>query len=288
MAKSRKQKFKPSAHTPYHRPSKAHDHAVKHAAKNQKSGPLRQHQIPTIPFEPIHRILLVGEGDFSFAHSLYTSHHCENLTATCLDSATTLAEKYPQSTRHIQELENATSKDETAKAKILFGVDATKLGKGGLGSGGKEVKKGDFDRIVFNFPHVGGLTKDVNRQVRHNQGIAGLLVNFFKAALPLLASNGSIILTIFESEPYSLWNVRDLARHVHLKVGRSFKFQAEAYPGYKHARTLGNIEGGGGWKGETRAARTYVFEKQDGEGRQEQETSRKGKSSGSSDSDEDD
>ena len=170
MAKSRKQKFKLSAHTPYHRPSKTHDHAVKHAPKNQISGPQRQHQIPTIPFEPTHRILLVGEGDFSFAHSLYTSHHCENLTATCFDSATTLAEKYPQSTRHIQELENATSKDETVKAKILFGVDATKLGKGGLGSGGKEVKKGDFDRIVFNFPHVGGLTKDVNRQVRHNQG----------------------------------------------------------------------------------------------------------------------
>ena len=32
------------------------------------------------------------------------------------------------------------------------------------------MKKGGFDRVVFNFPHVGGLTKDVNRQVRHNQG----------------------------------------------------------------------------------------------------------------------
>ncbi|KAI4270817.1 MAG: hypothetical protein LQ337_006446 [Flavoplaca oasis] len=285
MAKSRKQKSNLSAHTPYHRSSKAHDHTVKNAATIQVSQPQRQHQIPTIPFEPAHRILLVGEGDFSFAHSLYTSHHCENLIATCFDSAMALAEKYPQSTRNIQELENATCKDETVKVKILYGVDATKLGKGGLGSGGKEVKKGDFDRIVFNFPHVGGLTKDVNRQVRHNQE---LLVNFFKAALPLLASKGSIILTIFESEPYSLWNVRDLARHVHLKVGRSFKFQAEAYPGYKHARTLGNIEGGGGWKGETRDARTYIFERKDGEGRREQETSQKGKSSGSSDSDEDD
>lgn len=170
MAKSRKQKSNLSAHTPYHRSSKAHDHTVKNAATIQVSQPQRQHQIPTIPFEPAHRILLVGEGDFSFAHSLYTSHHCENLIATCFDSAMALAEKYPQSTRNIQELENATCKDETVKVKILYGVDATKLGKGGLGSGGKEVKKGDFDRIVFNFPHVGGLTKDVNRQVRHNQG----------------------------------------------------------------------------------------------------------------------
>ena len=77
--------------------------------------------------------------------------------------------------------------------------------------------------------------------------------------MPLLGSEGSIIVTIFEGEPYELWNIRDLARHVGLKVQRSFTFQASAYPGYKHARTLGNIEGGGGWKGEDRSARTYIF-----------------------------
>ena len=85
-------------------------------------------------------------------------------------------------------------------------------------------------------------------------------MNFFKSALPLLAAGGSIIVTIFEGEPYELWNIRDLARHVGLKAGRSFKFQASAYPGYKHARTLGNIEGGGGWKGEDRPARSYILE----------------------------
>ncbi len=87
-----------------------------------------------------------------------------------------------------------------------------------------------------------------------------LLVSFFRAATPLLSPTGTIVLTIFEGEPYELWNVRDLARHVGLKVGRSFRFQSAAYPGYKHARTLGNIEGGGGWKGEERAARTFLFE----------------------------
>lgn len=91
-----------------------------------------------------------------------------------------------------------------------------------------------------------------------------LLVGFFKAATLLLTSEGSIIVTIFEGEPYDLWNIRDLARHVGLKVRRSFKFQASAYPGYRHARTLGNIEGGGGWKGEDRPARTYIFEVNDG------------------------
>jgi len=44
----------------------------------------------------------------------------------------------------------------------------------------------------------------------------------------------------------------------------SFRFQAGAYPGYKHARTLGVVKGkggkeGGGWRGEERSARSYVF-----------------------------
>ena len=97
---------------------------------------------------------------------------------------------------------------------------------------------------------------------------AELLVGFFTSALPLLAPSGSMIITVFEGAPYELWNIRDLARHVGLKVGRSFKFQSTAYPGYRHARTLGNIEGGGGWKGENRSARTYILEIKDGEERQ--------------------
>ncbi|KAM0152734.1 hypothetical protein ACHAQE_007947 [Botrytis cinerea] len=34
---------------------------------------------------------------------------------------------------------------------------------------------------------------------------------------------------------------------------------ASAYPGYKHARTLGVVKGGGGWKGEERSSRSFVF-----------------------------
>lgn len=96
-----------------------------------------------------------------------------------------------------------------------------------------------------------------------------LLVNFFKRAIPSLAPHGSIVVTLFEGMPYTLWNIRDLARHSGLAVERSFKFQASAYPGYRHARTLGVIKNAAGeasetgWKGEERPARSYVFVKKD-------------------------
>jgi 25S rRNA (uracil2634-N3)-methyltransferase len=88
-----------------------------------------------------------------------------------------------------------------------------------------------------------------------------LLVSFFKNAVPSLSpkEGSSIVVTLFEGEPYTLWNIRDLARHSGLEVKRSWRFQASAYPGYRHARTLGIVKGGGGWKGEERAARSYEF-----------------------------
>ena len=148
--------------------------------------------------------------------------------------------------------------------------------------------------ICFNFPHVGGLSTDVNRQVRANQE---LLVAFFKACAPLLSwpeeescdegsdddededesaegedsfataprtQPGQILVTLFEGEPYTLWNIKDLARHAGLRVVTSFRFPWASYEGYSHARTLGDVEGKhggrGGWRGEDREARMYVFE----------------------------
>lgn len=219
----------------------------------QKKPQTTQHQQirpPTIPFDVFDNILLIGEGDLSFTLSLLLDHGCASLTATTYDSLPALLEKNPHAAEHIKQI---TSEDQT----ILHDVDATKL------SSNKDLrKKAPFNSIFFNFPHTGGLSTDVNRQVRANQL---LLSEFFKSSLRLLAPSGSILVTLFESEPYTLWNIRDLARDAGLLVKRSWKFEREAYPLYKHARTAGVIKGKDGeksesaWKGEDRAARTYEF-----------------------------
>ncbi|KAK3692097.1 hypothetical protein B0T22DRAFT_495394 [Podospora appendiculata] len=232
------------------------------SAKSAKSKP-GQHDAPTIPFAAEETILLVGEADFSFAASLVEHHGCMKLTATVLEkNLKELLEKYPHARENVDKIVAAEG------CRVQFGIDARKMTPyTRKGNGGREGPGpiGRIERIIFNFPHVGGKSTDVNRQVRYNQE---LLVDFFQRAMPSLAPGGSIIVTLFEGEPYTLWNIKDLARHAGLQVERSFRFQAAAYPGYHHSRTLGVVrnkqgEIGGGWKGEDRLSRSYVFVRKD-------------------------
>lgn len=141
----------PDSERTKHKPTtKQQQHQAPHKQK--------QHQDPTIPFDVHDRILLVGEGDLSFARSVVEHHGCADVLATTLDPVAELLEKYPQAAGHIQYLEDEGQ-------GVMHEVDATKLAQ-------KELRKGQlWDRVVFNFPHVGGRSKDVNRQVRYNQGM---------------------------------------------------------------------------------------------------------------------
>ncbi|UKZ56557.1 hypothetical protein TrVGV298_010395 [Trichoderma virens] len=309
MAKRRKLQRQQAAQRPSGRPQQKEKGQLKKPPQSKpgKKHRQQQHDEPVIPFSPGDRILLVGEGDLSFAASIIEHHGCTNVTATVLekDHAELLA-KYPavdtniavvnrrpdphaanpsrgagadaepdgqsddddgtdedgegegdNSDGSVHSSDEKRSKAAVVNNKLVYNVDATKLPP--------SVARTPHDRIIFNFPHVGGKSTDVNRQVRYNQE---LLVSFFQRALSSpaapLARGGSIVVTLFESEPYTLWNIRDLGRHAGLQLERSFRFQADVYPGYHHARTFGVVrnkkgEESSGWKGEDRPARSYVF-----------------------------
>ncbi|RCI16930.1 hypothetical protein L249_2989 [Ophiocordyceps polyrhachis-furcata BCC 54312] len=215
-----------------------------------------------IPFKRHDRILLVGEGDLSFAASLVRHHRCLRVTATVLDKdREELVGKYPTADDHIAVLVGSRSADDRGADED---VDED------------EDEDEDEDKD-------GGKSTDVNRQVRHNQS---LLVDFFHRFLPALNADGSFVVTLFDGEPYTLWNVRDLARHAGLAVHHSFAFDSSVYPGYRHARTAGVVRrrrrrhrGGDDddddddedehepapnpWRGELRPARSYVFRRKD-------------------------
>ncbi|KAK4068953.1 hypothetical protein Trihar35433_5532 [Trichoderma harzianum] len=331
MAKRRKLARQQAAQRPSGRPQQKEKSQSKKPLqpKPAKKHRQQQHDEPVIPFSPSDRILLVGEGDLSFAASIIEHHGCTNVTATVLEKDhAELVAKYPAVDTNIAVVnrrpdppshgagadadadgqsdgdnnddddEYDEGEDDNSDAsvnskkrktavvnnKLVYNVDATKLPP--------SVARVPHDRIIFNFPHVGGKSTDVNRQVRYNQE---LLVSFFQRALASpaapLARGGSIVVTLFESEPYTLWNIRDLGRHAGLQLERSFRFQADSYPGYHHARTFGVVrnkkgEESSGWKGEDRPARSYVFMRK--EEIQSQVGKKRKRSGDDSSSDEDD
>lgn len=180
---------KPSTTSTPNKPADKQQQSQSQSQQAAPSAPPPPPPSPTIPFDPNERILLIGEGDFSFARSLVAHHGCADLLATCYDSAATLAEKYPQAVDNIAYIEGEGM-------RVAYEVDATNLGKskevkrggmteglvgveGGARSDDTAKARGRWDRIVFMFPHTGGKSTDVNRQVRFNQGACG---GAFKAA----------------------------------------------------------------------------------------------------------
>ena len=118
---------------------------AKRVATNGIAKPRRS----TIPFKSTDKILLIGEGNFSFSvallqHPPLPLEHLPpaNITATTYDTEDECYIKYSEAQQYVRVLrENG--------AHVLFGVDATKLEKT------PSLKGRTFDRIVWNFPHAG-------------------------------------------------------------------------------------------------------------------------------------
>ncbi|KDQ63097.1 hypothetical protein JAAARDRAFT_119297 [Jaapia argillacea MUCL 33604] len=134
---------------------------------------------PTIPFKPTDRILLIGEGNFSFALSLALSppptlSHLppSNLTATAYDSEQDCYTKYPDAHANVRRLKEKG-------VSILFSIDAGKLDKV------PALKGKMWDRIVWNFPHAGKGITDQDRNIRSNQLI---ILDFLRSAAHILSS----------------------------------------------------------------------------------------------------
>ncbi|CAO3582383.1 unnamed protein product [Absidia cylindrospora] len=222
---------------------------------------------PLVKFHDYDRVLLIGEGNFSFAAALVNQYYlsgAERLTATCFDSEEVLYEKYGDEVKENVDLVR------TMGGTVLFDVDGTKLDKF------KPITKYQYSKIIFNFPHAGKGIKDEQRNIESNQA---LLTDFFKAATPLLSQaasdskpnkkqkkdsatdatkthnydhderddkkvDGEIYVTLKTGKPYDEWKVKFVAKWTGLLALRtSIPFRPSDYPGYCHRRTLGFKKG---------------------------------------------
>ncbi|KIK02117.1 hypothetical protein K443DRAFT_677882 [Laccaria amethystina LaAM-08-1] len=132
---------------------------------------------PTIPFRATDKILLIGEGNFSFARSLIEDPPTglqllppANITATAFDTEEGCYAKYPDA-------EEIVEKIKERGINVLFGVDGTKLEKH------SSLKGKKWDRIVWNFPHAGKGITDQDRNILSNQM---LVLGFLRSAAKML------------------------------------------------------------------------------------------------------
>lgn len=198
-----------------------------------------------IPYSDTDIILLVGEGNFSFAASLATLLGSgELITASSYDSKEEVIRKYPDAEGHISTLTDLGG-------SVLFDIDATRL------SDSKPLShlRGLVTKLAFNFPHAGAGIKDQDHNILSNQR---LMSGFFNAARSLLSQGleataytqkgpmvlppGQILVTLKSGPPYDEWNLVELAATAGLGVKSCTEFKPDGYPGYEHRRTIGHIQ----------------------------------------------
>ncbi|KAL3623864.1 hypothetical protein CASFOL_032680 [Castilleja foliolosa] len=177
-----------------------------------------------------HRILLVGEGDFSFALCLATAFgDASNIVATSLDSQEMLRSKYFGSA--IANIGILKDKGCT----VLHGVDANTM------SQHPYLKHMKFDRIVFNFPHAGFITREHDSyQIScHQDVVRGFMRNGFN----MLTEKGEVHVTHKTAYPFSKWGIEGLGEESGLKLSGSVGFCRFEYPGYVNRKGAGHLAG---------------------------------------------
>lgn len=176
-------------------------------------------------YSSFHRILLVGEGDFSFSTCLASAFgRASNMVATSLNSRAFLVKNYGSALSNLVELS-------IRECTVMHGINATEMANNGFLGGIK------FDRIIFNFPFA-GFFKNLSRDAvlrRHRS----LVSEFMENAKEMLSENGEIHITHKSNGFHKEWKLEVVASFHSLRLFESLNFNPLDYPGYNTKRGFG-------------------------------------------------
>jgi 25S rRNA (uracil2634-N3)-methyltransferase len=230
-------------------------------------------------YQPSHSILLIGEGDFTFASALATAlnlqprpklasssstlrsskimHSGPVLIATSYDSLKDVTTKYADTYPRLQDLR-------TSRGVIIHhNVDATKL------STDERFNAYEFDKVIFNFPHVGGGKEE---DVEVNKVMLG---GFFREARDILRNGGGgvggeVHVSLRDTPFYEKFKIETLAEEQGYELVERVPFDTERWTalGYKPQRTNPAVRAAPSLED----AMLYVFRLAGGEGNGDAET----------------
>ncbi|NXX92366.1 FDXA1 protein, partial [Centropus bengalensis] len=167
------------------------------------------------------RVLLLGEGNFSFAASLCGAAGTR-VVATCYEGE----EEVSGRERAVENIQRLRERG----AEVVFSVDCTKLKDCFL------PEKREFDCIYFNFPHCGRKAGVVRNR--------DLLARFFLSSADVLAEDGEVHVALCngqggtpadqpQREWHNSWQIVAVAARAGFILSDVHPFQAETIHGYK-------------------------------------------------------
>lgn len=162
-------------------------------------------------------VLLVGEGNLSFAKSLLSLPQTgvTRITATVFEKERNLSDDAIKNVQAI--MRNG--------GEVLYGVDATRLDK--------SLKPQIYDTIIFQFPNVG------SRESKHGHTSNHVMVRrFLQSATRYLSEDGKVLITTVDSPHYQgVFKLDDAAAFAEYKVPECYPFDPSMFPGYSHVNT---------------------------------------------------
>ncbi|XP_019070558.1 25S rRNA (uridine(2634)-N(3))-methyltransferase [Solanum lycopersicum] len=177
-------------------------------------------------YSSFHRILLVGDGDFSFSLCLAQFFgSASNIVASSLQLYDEVIKMYKNGQSNLEKLKSLGG-------TVLHGVDATEIQLH------TDLSNQKFDRIIYNFPHAGFYgSEDRDHVIQMHKNLVG---SFFGSAKKMLRVDGQIHVTHKIAPPYDRWDLVGLGWRNSLICIECADFKIENYPGYNNKRGAGS------------------------------------------------